>query len=79
MNKLHYNLVAMYCERIVKDMQRNDPNGEYDPLFVYQHPETIQAILDQWKEDLGGIAPLWLEMLQIDLDIVKSVTDRLSE
>lgn len=57
---------AMYAEDIAKmnrkeffgwltiQMERNDPNGEYDAELISQSPKEVFELLLQWVEDCGG-------------------------
>ena len=47
-NKLGHEL-----ETIAAWMQRNDPNGEYTAMQLFNHPLEHIELLEQWKKDMG--------------------------
>lgn len=51
-----------FFEWLVRQMERNDPNGEYDAELMSQSPKEVLELLFQWVEDCGGafICYRWL-------------------
>ena len=53
MNNFGEKMLFHELETAAAWMQRNDPNGEYTAIQLFNYPMEHIAILEQWKEDLG--------------------------
>lgn len=57
---------------LLMQMERNDPNGEYDKNWMMKHPSKVLSILLQWVVDCGGadFCYRWMYLSIIKLNIM---------
>lgn len=53
MNNFGEKILFHELETAAAWMQRNDPNGEYTAIQLFNYPMEHIELLEQWKKDLG--------------------------